>query len=183
MKDSNSAAQVSTRLKTGAMCAFARWWRTAAGVVFHTCASCSSLAAEALGLAQQVFGDTVSTVTAGQAPIHRDDLFQLPQEPRIDLRQFHNLRRRPARVQSPPAANECGQAAAWPAFHAAATPALQPARATAYCGSSERMPFCSASLKVRPMAITSPTDFICVPRVSSAPGNFSNCHLGIFTTT
>ena len=36
---------------------------------------------------------------------------------------------------------------------------------------------------VRPMAITSPTDFICVPRVVSAPGNFSNCHLGIFTTT
>ena len=50
-------------------------------------------------------------------------------------------------------------------------------------GSSERIPFCSASLKVRPMAMTSPTDFICVPRVLSAPGNFSNCHLGIFTTT
>ena len=41
----------------------------------------------------------------------------------------------------------------------------------------------AASLKVRPMAMTSPTDFICGPRFSSAPGNFSNCHLGIFTTT
>ncbi len=51
------------------------------------------------------------------------------------------------------------------------------------CGSSERMPFWKASLNVRPMAITSPTDFICVPRALSAPGNFSNCHLGIFTTT
>jgi len=50
-------------------------------------------------------------------------------------------------------------------------------------GSSERIAFCKDSLKVRPMAITSPTDFICVPRVLSAPGNFSNCHLGIFTTT
>jgi hypothetical protein len=40
-----------------------------------------------------------------------------------------------------------------------------------------------ASLKVRPIAITSPTDFICTPRFSSAPGNFSNCHFGIFTTT
>src|SRR5207302_11089365 len=49
------------------------------------------------------------------------------------------------------------------------------------CGSNERMPFCRASLKVRPMDITSPTDFICVPRVVSAPGNFSNCHLGILT--
>ena len=33
------------------------------------------------------------------------------------------------------------------------------------------------------MAITSPTDFICVPSVVSAPGNFSNAHLGILTTT
>ncbi len=50
-------------------------------------------------------------------------------------------------------------------------------------GSSDRIPFCSASLKVRPIAMTSPTDFICVPRVLSAPGNFSNCHFGILTTT
>src|ERR1700679_1661672 len=38
--------------------------------------------------------------------------------------------------------------------------------------SSERMPFIKASLKVRPMAITSPTDFICHPRFSMASGNF-----------
>ena len=45
-------------------------------------------------------------------------------------------------------------------------PRRTPGRA---CGSSERMPFCRASLKVRPMAMTSPTDFIsrceeCCPR-------------------
>ena len=39
--------------------------------------------------------------------------------------------------------------------------------------------FCSASLKVRPMAMASPTDFICVPRVASAPGNFSKAKRGI----
>jgi hypothetical protein len=49
--------------------------------------------------------------------------------------------------------------------------------------SSPRSPFWSASLKVRPMAITSPTDFICVPRVGLAPGNFSKAQRGIFTTT
>jgi hypothetical protein len=38
-------------------------------------------------------------------------------------------------------------------------------------------------LEGAPIAITSPTDFICGPRPSSAPGNFSNCHFGIFTTT
>ena len=46
-----------------------------------------------------------------------------------------------------------------------------------------RSPFASACLNVRPMAITSPTLFICVPMVVTAPGNFSNCQRGIFTTT
>ena len=49
--------------------------------------------------------------------------------------------------------------------------------------SSERMPFRKACLKVRPMAIASPTDFICVVSVSSACGNFSNAQRGILTTT
>jgi hypothetical protein len=38
-------------------------------------------------------------------------------------------------------------------------------------------------LKVRPIAITSPTDFICVPSTSSVWGNFSNVNRGIFVTT
>ena len=46
-----------------------------------------------------------------------------------------------------------------------------------------RIAFCSASLKVRPIAMPSPTDFICVVRVSSASGNFSKVQRGIFTTT
>ena len=44
------------------------------------------------------------------------------------------------------------------------------------------MPFCSASLNVRPMAITSPTDFIWIVSVESADGNFSKANRGIFTT-
>ena len=43
--------------------------------------------------------------------------------------------------------------------------------------------FANASPKVRPMPIASPTDFICVPSVVSAPGNFSNAKRGNFTTT
>ncbi len=46
-----------------------------------------------------------------------------------------------------------------------------------------RRAFCSDSWKVRPMAIASPTDFICVVRRSLAPGNFSNVKRGIFVTT
>jgi hypothetical protein len=43
--------------------------------------------------------------------------------------------------------------------------------------------FANASWKVRPIPIASPTDFICVPSVVSAPGNFSNANRGTFTTT
>jgi hypothetical protein len=45
------------------------------------------------------------------------------------------------------------------------------------------MAFCSASLKVRPMAMASPTDFICVPSTGLVAGNFSKAQRGIFTTT
>ena len=48
--------------------------------------------------------------------------------------------------------------------------------------SSERTAFWSASLKVRPMAMTSPTDFIWVVSVGSASGNFSKAQRGILTT-
>ncbi len=49
--------------------------------------------------------------------------------------------------------------------------------------SSERRAFCSASGKFRPMAIASPTDFMCVVSSGSAPGNFSNANRGTLTTT
>ncbi len=49
--------------------------------------------------------------------------------------------------------------------------------------SIERMAFWKASLKVRPIDMASPTDFICVVSVSSASGNFSKVQRGIFTTT
>jgi hypothetical protein len=49
--------------------------------------------------------------------------------------------------------------------------------------SSPRSAFCSDSWKLRPIAITSPTDFICVVRRGSAAGNFSNAKRGILVTT
>ena len=49
--------------------------------------------------------------------------------------------------------------------------------------SRPRSAFWKLSWKVRPMAITSPTDFICVVRRESAAGNFSNAKRGIFVTT
>ncbi len=46
-----------------------------------------------------------------------------------------------------------------------------------------RSAFCSASVKLRPIAIASPTDFMCVVSLGSAVGNFSNANRGTFTTT
>ena len=48
--------------------------------------------------------------------------------------------------------------------------------------SSERNPFWSDSLKVRPMAMVSPTLFMEVVSSSLAPGNFSKVKRGILTT-
>ena len=56
---------------------------------------------------------------------------------------------------------------------------LSPARPV----SSERSAFCSDSGNVRPIAITSPTDCICVPSTGEAPGSFSNAQRGTLVTT
>ena len=49
--------------------------------------------------------------------------------------------------------------------------------------SRPRSAFCSDSWNVRPIAITSPTDFICVVSRSSACLNFSNAKRGTLVTT
>ena len=49
--------------------------------------------------------------------------------------------------------------------------------------SRERITLPSASMKLRPNDIASPTDFIVVVSVGSAPGNFSNANRGALTTT
>jgi len=49
--------------------------------------------------------------------------------------------------------------------------------------SRPRSAFWKASLKVRPIAIVSPTLFICVVSRLSASGNFSKANRGTFTTT
>ena len=49
--------------------------------------------------------------------------------------------------------------------------------------SRERRAFCRASVKLRPIAMASPTDFMVVVRVGSAAGNFSNAKRGTLTTT
>jgi hypothetical protein len=61
--------------------------------------------------------------------------------------------------------------------------ATDPSIRGSWSSSRERIAFPHASAKVRPMPMTSPTDFICVVSPVSAPGNFSNAKRGSFTTT
>ena len=61
--------------------------------------------------------------------------------------------------------------------------ATEPAVRGRPSSSRDRIAFPHASANVRPMPITSPTDFICVVRPVSAPGNFSNANRGSLTTT
>ena len=49
--------------------------------------------------------------------------------------------------------------------------------------SMERMAFWRASVKERPMAMASPTDFMVVVSLGSAPRNFSKAKRGTLTTT
>ena len=46
-----------------------------------------------------------------------------------------------------------------------------------------RSALAKACWKVRPMAIASPTDFMCVDRSGLTPGNFSKAKRGHLTTT
>jgi len=64
----------------------------------------------------------------------------------------------------------------WPRFAFEKFPGARPV-------SSERIALPSASRNVRPIDIASPTDFIAVVRIGSAPLNFSNVKRGIFVTT
>ncbi len=49
--------------------------------------------------------------------------------------------------------------------------------------SSDRIALFSASVKLRPSDMASPTLFIVVVRPGSAPGNFSKANRGVLTTT
>ncbi len=64
-----------------------------------------------------------------------------------------------------------------------AVPARGPVQKPACLVSIERIALPSDSANERPIAIASPTDFIVVVSVGSAPGNFSNANRGILTTT
>ena len=181
MKLSNSAAQVSTRLNT------ARDAELLAALAHRRVSSTSQRLGElhvgnavALGLRGQISRGRVEPMRLSRARSRN-------RPPRLHLLAGTTDRWRSSRgsastrVARSPARSGCSSSRSGVGV-------------ISFCGISARIeasrrrrpcrfrgcacPSTSASLKVRPIAITSPTDFICVPSVGSAPGNFSNCPLG-----
>ncbi|MNS60838.1 hypothetical protein D3C72_938490 [compost metagenome] len=66
---------------------------------------------------------------------------------------------------------------------ASATPSISISSKPFRPVSRPRRAFCMDSWKVRPMAMTSPTDFMAVVRCGSEPGYFSKAKRGILVTT
>ena len=180
MKDSNSAAQVSTRLKIASIPSASRRVRTAAAVLPTRLAMCSSEKPTRLASRSNSEGKSLPAKAAS---------FRSQATISSSWRRNHgsmavicwiSSRLIPWRMAANNASNRSGVGVT---SSCRSRSSASRGKLKRFPVSSERIPFKSASLKVRPMAITSPTERISVPSVRSAPGNFSNCHLGIFTTT
>ena len=116
------------------------------------------------------------------------NLGELLEEPRVDLRDVVNLLDGPAALQRAEEIPHApivrhGQPLAQRRIVFVVEVGLGPKSSPLFPSSSDLTPFMNASLKVRPMAIASPTDFIWVVSVRSACGNFSKFQRGILTTT
>ena len=118
-----------------------------------------------------------------------DDLLDLVQEPGVDLGELEYLLHGHAGAE--PVGNVPDPL---PVRHADLLPDVGEARADVPSRSRrdsnpyrsisrDRSAFWSDSLKVLPMDMASPTDFICVVSVASAWGNFSKANRGNLTTT
>ena len=180
MYASNSAAQVSTILNVGAMPASRRAERTRASVVPQSSARRRS--AKPICLARRrTWGSPVPAraMTGSKRTISR--MFSRNQGSMADSAVISAVLM-PRRYPSATAKQRSGVGMRifWRSSSRSATglSSVSPQRSC----SSERTAFCSASLKVRPMAMTSPTDFIWVVRVGSASGNFSKAQRGNLTT-
>jgi hypothetical protein len=123
------------------------------------------------------------------ALFHVNQAAQLLDEPRIILGAFVDLL---VAGPEPHALGDLEQAVRRGPRHGAAEHVLVLVLAVAFqldlveagqSGFQAAQGFCRDSWKVRPMAMTSPTDFMAVVRLSCEPGNFSNAKRGILVTT
>jgi len=170
VNDSNSAAHVSTRLNT-ARCALYYAVPHGSGVVFQSCAvvrrwcRCAWLRDKSSGTVSTVT-DAIRRWTAEISCIcwmNHGSIFVSSVTSRATIRApglqtAMNAVRTGVAIFSRSMKPACPQERARGNWFERANTLLQ------------------RFLERPPTAITSPTDFICVPSVESAPANFSNCH-------
>ena len=178
MTASNSAAQVSTSLKTARIPRRWRSRRTSASVVFQRRRELPVGEAVPLGLAaSSAVAGLVEALNRAEPAFERDQLVDVGQEPGVDPRQRVDLldgqpRQQGVADRPDPLGVGGGQLALIScSLGCAGVPQRsflsqpRPNRPT----SSPRSAFCSDSLNVRPIAMTSPTDFICVVKRPGRP--------------
>ncbi len=178
---SNSAAQVSTRLYTGRTFSSQRLARTASWVAFSSFASLRSEKPARL---------SIHSASRSRSPIRLPaSAFSWRMRSSICARNQGSIR-----------VSWCTSSRLIPMRSASATKRMRsgPASASSFSMvsrsavlssnpsmpvSSPRSAFCTDSWNVRPIAMTSPTDFIWVVSRESACGNFSKAKRGILVTT
>jgi len=121
-------------------------------------------------------------VVGDQVPFQVHDLLDLVEKPGVDPGHPEDLLVRPAEIERTLDVEDPIGIRAEQLLPDARVVEIG-AREAAHPGLEAPQPFCSASLKVRPIAITSPTDFIWVPSAGLASLNFSKAQRGILTTT
>ena len=133
----------------------------------------------------------IQVMEFAKAPFKRNQLFDMGHEPRIDVRQRTNLVNTKAGqngVSNPPHSIWIGRASFSLISCRVGSRDFSLRSILSHPNpkqpdSRPRIAFWSDSLNVRPIAMTSPTDFICVVRTGTASWNFSNAHRGILVTT
>ena len=177
----NSAAQVSTRLYTGRMPSACRRARTSPSLTLRRCASRrsekplrfssrrSSCASDgSVRLSSTSSRSTISLICAR----NHGSIF-------VCAWISSSVMPMPNASATYQSRSPRGYASSSPIVSGSTVFRLKPSTPV----SSPRSAFCSDSWNVRPIAMTSPTDFICVVSRSSACLNFSNANRGTFVTT
>jgi len=173
----NSAAQVSTVLKTGRMPCWCRKVRTTASFVPSRSASWRSEKPARLARAMPAGSRVRLSASSLSAAIWSTNQASMP------VAAASSSTDAPARSASCTVRSRPSWGRLAFSTSSDASPGSPANDSTAAGCSSERSAFCSASPKLRPIPIDSPTDFIVVVSSWSAPGNFSKAKRGAFTTT
>ncbi len=182
----NSAAQVSTRLKIGCTPSSRRLARTSASLTPSSCARRASEKPLRLSAYRRALSSSLKLPGSSRCSSAIRSAICTRNQRSIWVMWKTSSTLRPLRKASPTIQIRSGPGvdSNW-AMRSEASGAFRSILGSkpTESVSSPRIAFCRDSCRLRPMAITSPTDFICVVSTGSAAANFSKLKRGILVTT